>query len=340
MLQSGSPTPLVSFNNPHHYGKLKMAKHVVISTIGAAPPHSTPGHTLEQSVADMAAFWEGKLAQVWPDWPDLVVLPEMCDNFADFTSAQLVEFVQARGDQLLDFFRAQARLHRCYIAYPSLRFLEDGTRHNSLTMIGRDGEIAGIYDKNHVVISETTEFGVQYGEAAPLIHCDFGTVGGVICFDLNFDDLRLHYKAAAPDLLLFPSIYHGGLQQPYWAFSCRAHFVSAIGHPGLQSCITSPTGQTLASTTVYQDYVTASVNLDCCLAHLDFNRDALTALKAHYGREVVIADPDLLGSVLITSESPEKSALDMAREFNIELLDDYLARSIQHREGHRAGLST
>lgn len=308
-----------------------MANHVVISTVGAAPPHSTPGRTWQQSVEAMAAFWEMKLSQVWPDQPDLVVLPEMCDRYSDYTPEQMLEFCSARGDQLLDLFRRAAREHNCYLAYPSLRCLNDGTRRNSFTMIGRDGQVVGTYDKNHLVVGETSESGVLCGLDAPLIECDFGTVGAAICFDLNFDELRLRYKAAQPDLILFSSMYHGGMMQAYWAYSCRAHFVSAIGSPGLRSGIISPTGNEIATTTIYQDFVTATVNLDSCLAHLDFNREKLKALKERYGRDVTVADPDLLGSVLISSETNEATALEMAREFEIELLDDYMARSLAHR---------
>lgn len=308
-----------------------MSRPVVITTIGAPPPPSTPGLTLQQSVEEMADFWQEKLALAWPDQPDLVVLPEMCDLYSDVSPAQMLDFCAARGDRMLELFRQAARRHRCYLAYPSLRCMEDGTKRNSLTMIGRSGEIVGIYDKNHVVISETTEAGVLCGKEAPLFECDFGSVAAAICFDLNFDELRLRYQAARPDLILFTSVYHGGLMQAYWAYSCRAHFVSSIGFPGLRSAIISPAGQTLASTTIYQNFVTATVNLDCCLAHLDFNRDKLKALKAHHGRDVTIADPDLLGSVLISSETPETTALEMAREFEIERLDDYMTRSMEHR---------
>jgi len=44
----------------------------------------------------------------------------------------------------------------------------------------------------------------------------------------------------------------------------------------------------------------------------------------------------LLGSVLITSETEEFTASEAAREFGIELLDDYWKRALAHRHapGH------
>jgi len=73
-----------------------------------------------------------------------------------------------------------------------------------------------------------TESGILYGREAPVFDCDFGRVAFAICFDLNFDELRLKYVKAKPDLIVFSSVYHGGLMQAYWAYSCRAHFIGAV----------------------------------------------------------------------------------------------------------------
>ncbi|MDD3928110.1 MAG: carbon-nitrogen hydrolase family protein, partial [bacterium] len=161
------------------------------------------------------------------------------------------------------------------------------------------------------------------------IECDFGRLACAICFDLNFDELRLKYVKSRPDLILFCSVYHGGLMQSYWAYSCRAHFVSAVA--GLPSAVISPLGQTVAETTNYTDSITAIINLDCCLAHLDYNWERLKKLKKAYGEEVLITDPGYLGSVLISSQTEKFSAVKLAEEFEIELLDDYMNRVLAHR---------
>jgi hypothetical protein len=219
------------------------------------------------------------------------------------------------------------------VVYSAARELPDGTWRNSTQIIGRDGRILGIYNKNHPVITETTEGGILCGKDAPLIHCDFGTVGCAICFDLNFDEIRQKYVQARPDLILFSSMYHGGLMQGYWAYSCRAHLVTAIAGP--PSAVLSPVGDVLASTTNYFDFVTTTVNLDCCVVHLDFNWEKLTAMKHKYGPQASMVDPGYLGAVLIASESEERTVDDLIAEFEIERLDDYWARSLAHRHDPR-----
>lgn len=304
-----------------------MARRVRVSTLGV--PRRTPPPNLEGQalVEDMIHFLQGEIRQVLPDRPDLIVLPECCDLYRMQTYAQKAEFALVRGDQVRDCLGDIARRNRCYITYPSIRRLDDGSWRNSVTLLDRAGESMGAYDKNHVVIEEATEAGVLCGTEAPLFQCDFGSVAVAICFDLNFEELRLQYQTSRPDIILFPSMYHGGLMQAYWAYSCRSHFVGCISDPGCPSSILSPVGHEIASTTEAHDHVTATVNLDCRLAHMDGNESKLSAAKEKYGPAVTIFDPGRLGPVLLTSESNETPVDDIIAEFEIELLDDYLERS-------------
>jgi hypothetical protein len=128
-------------------------------------------------------------------------------------------------------------------------------------------------------------------------------------------------------------MYHGGLMQGHWAYSCRAHFVGAVA--GLPCEIRYPLGEVVAFNTDYFDYTVADVNLDCRPAHLDYNWSRLRALKNKYGPKVRITDPGFLGCVLITSEDEKTTIDEMVSEFQIELLDDYMARVPAHR--HKAG---
>jgi hypothetical protein len=79
-------------------------------------------------------------------------------------------------------------------------------------------------------------------------------------------------------------------------------------------------------------YVTADINLDYQICHLDGNRERLQQAKKKYGAKIKIHDPGLLGSILLTSESEEFTALDVINEFEIEPLDHYFERSMKYRE--------
>lgn len=308
-----------------------MAKPVRISTFGtpALRFQNTEKKFGQEAVDRMVAHWRSQLAQVLPQKPDLIVLPEACDRYPDHNNEERFEYYAIRGDQVRDALAALAKENGCYIAYSAARAVEDGSWRNSTQLIDRAGNIAGIYNKNHLVIEERSQWGILYGADAPVFECDFGRVACAICFDLNFDELRLKYAAQKPGLILFSSMYHGGLMQAYWAYSCRAHFVGACC--GLPSAILAPTGEILATTTNYFSHVTATVNLDCTLIHLDHNWGRIRAMLEKYGPRVKMHDPGLLGAVLISSETSEFTIDDMVKEFEFELLDDYFERSLAHR---------
>jgi len=302
---------------------------VKIATIGPRPLTVNANTEPQEVVNKMTAHWKGRFSQVLPDRPDLIIVPEACDRPAGFSSDKRLEYYRVRKDQIQKFFAQVAKENNCYIVYSAAREMKDGTWRNSSIMLDRSGNVAGIYNKNHVVIEETTQAGILCGRDAPVIDCDFGRVVMAICFDLNFDELRLKYVKAKPDLLIFSSMYHGGLMQAYWAYSCRCHFVGAVA--SLPCEIRNPLGEIIASNTNYFDYTFAEVNLDCRLVHLDYNWGRLKALKAKYGPKVKITDPGRLGCVLVASEHETISADEMIKEFEIELLDDYMARALAHR---------
>lgn len=306
-----------------------MAKPVIVSTIGTRSPAIDSGLSNRDAVEAMLRHLRQEVEQVLPDRPDLIMLPEYCDVPAAYSEQRKLEYYSVRGERVRNMLAEIAAEHRCYIAYAAMREDADGSRRDSLQFIGRNGELVGRYDKNHPTILEMAEYGVKRGEEAPVFELDFGRVGGVICFDLNFDRLRLHYARLKPDLLVFSSEYHGGLMQRYWAYSCRAHFVSAVVDS--PSSIISPVGETVDGNTNYFNYATARINLDCAVVHLDYNRGKLNAMKRKYGDKATFKDPGYLGSVLVASESEAFTVHDLIREFELETLDDYLARSAAHQ---------
>lgn len=314
-----------------------MAKNVTISCLSSPPARIGLDPDLASTVDRLIAHWRSRLEQVLPDRPDLIVLPEMCDSpdFTEYPFDRQLDLLKYRGDVVLEFFAEVAKEHACHVAYSALRFAPDGSLRNTTQILDRSGAVAGVYDKNHVTIGEHDDRGVQYGTGLGVFDLDIGRVGCVICFDLNFDELRAAYAEARPRLLLFSSAYHGGLMQQYWAYSCRSYLAGSVSPPAPSGLI-SPVGEILSTSTNYRNEVTATVNLDYAVVHLDFNRSKLADLKRRYGPRVRVHDPGLLGSVLVTSETDEFTADEVVAEFELEPLDDYFARSRQHREGHLA----
>ena len=284
-----------------------------------------------ESVEQMKTYWGSRLEEVASEKPDLIVLPEVCDRFNDMTVPEILEYYEVRGNRILDFFCEKAAELHSYIAYSAVLKAKDGRFRNSTVMIDRTGTVMGRYDKNYPMTSEIDDYGMVPGTETPIFKCDFGTVGCMICFDLNFEELRLRYAALKPELLLFSSRYHGGMKQQFWAYSCHSHLIGAIGGPTRPGVIMAPNGRILAESTEYTQSLVYDLNLDCRHVHLDFNFEKLEAMKRKYGSTVEIDDIGHLGSVLIRNFRTDCTAEDLLREFEIEPLEQYLQRAENYR---------
>jgi len=312
-----------------------MARNVRTSILGRQRPYSVDvNNGYGKAIEEMIVCLKREIDLVLPEKPDLVVLPEACDRPINLPGSERKQYYLERDTKILDFYRDIAKNYNCNIAYSSIRNIPDGTFRNSTMMINRKGKIDGIYNKNHIVEGERTQGGIYCGTNAPIINCDFGKVGCAICFDLNFEPIRLKYQKQSPEMIIFCSNYHGGIMQNYWAYSCRSYFVSAFGYG--ESTIVSPVGETVGRSSSYYSYFTKTINLDYAVAHLDYNGERFRKMKEKYGPGVTIHDPSHLGAVLISSEIEGISAMDMVKEFEIELLDDYFIHSLEFHDNNRA----
>ena len=303
-------------------------KKITVSILGPNSLYGLKPHG-QEAVETMLSHWKNQIAPVLSDKPDLIVVPEACDRFPSHSLAERKAYYDVRGNQVRDFFCDMAKNNHCYIAYSAARKMEDGTYRNSTQLVDRDGKIAGIYNKNHLVPDETTRGGILCGKDAPVFQTDFGRVALAICFDLNFDELLEKYAQQRPDLIIFSSMYHGGLMQNYWAYHCRSYFIGAIA--GDECTVINPVGEKIARSTNYFNRLTTTINLDFKVVHLDENWGKLQAAKNKYGQGVTMFDPGHVGAVLLTSEMPDKTIDEIIREFKIETWDEYYARSMKHR---------
>ncbi len=251
---------------------------------------------------------------------DLVVLSEGIEAVA--MKMGEAESVDQMGPWL-DLYRSFAVSEKCQVV-GSIKLVDKAGVHNSAVFMEPDGTIAGFFHKANLTLGEL-EMGLTPGGGAVCVDTRIGRLGGVICFDLNFEPLRKQYVAMKPDIIVFPSMFHGGLMQQMWAYECRSFFVSALPFHG--GGILDPFGRPLALTDCYNTVARARVNLDRVMVHLDYNRDKFDKIERQYGAEVRIETPANFGSSLIYSQSEKRTALDIVAEHKLELLDDYFSRA-------------
>ncbi|MBI5009407.1 MAG: carbon-nitrogen hydrolase family protein [Bacteroidia bacterium] len=301
---------------------------VKVATIGNTPP-VIESDNKQEIVDHVIRFWDDELKAVLRKKPDLIVLPELCD-----LSLAGEEYLSVRKNQVLDHFASIAKKYKCYIAFGMQRKDDKELWRNSVVMLGRNGQIAGIYDKNFPTIGEM-QIGIKASDEANIIETDFGRVAIAICFDLNFDELLKEYAIQKPDLIILSSMYHGGLAQSVWAYTCQSYFVGSV-YRGYPSQIRDPFGEVIASSTSQNDYALETINLDFKRVHLAYNILNLAALKKKYGKSVKISDPGEYASVIVSSENENVSVDEMIHEFEIVEFNEYLdqIREFRREDGN------
>lgn len=260
---------------------------------------------------------------------DLVVFSEAIGAMAQ--TIDTAEDISNPGP-LLKLYMDFASAEKCSVA-GSVKIVDNDRVYNSIVFIKPDGNIIGTYHKTNLTIGEIKE-GLTPGKGAVVIDTPVGKLGGIICFDLNFEDIRKQYRAMKPDIIVFPSMTHGSFMQEIWAYECGSFFVSALHFHG--GGILDPLGQPLALTNCYNKIAKATVNLDRVIVHLDFNREKFPEIEKKYGDEVKIVIPANVSSALIYSLTGKRTAKDMVEEFNLELLDDYFERAVTANNKIRA----
>ena len=153
-------------------------------------------------------------------------------------------------------------------------------------------------------------------------------------FDLNFDELRLKYVDKKPDLVLFSSMYHGGLMQQYWHIPA-GRILSARFTPCPPQSSARPE-KTSLKLRIILTLSTHTVNLDCKVVHLDYNWGKIAAAKEKIRPRFHHERPGFPRFRAYQQWNLKMLRSDeIIEEFEIEVLDDYMERALEHR--HTSG---
>lgn len=290
-----------------------MIKHVSIAAVhftkGEVGPRPSPEDAYEQwRVADDRLAGSGV---------DLVVACEGMESVG-----QRMEDAEdiCQPGRMLQLYMATARNNRCTVV-GSVKLREASGIYNAQVMIGPDGVVLGRYRKSFLTSGELAA-GMSCGPGAEVVATPAGRIGGAICFDLNYPELRAAYARLVPDVMAFSSMYHGGHVQQSWAYETRAYFVGAC--KDVLSEIRDPLGRVLASANGYSRVAVARVNLDRVVVHLDRNQDLFPDIQRRYRTGVRIEAAGDLGVALVACEADDLTMTDVLRDFPLTPLDAYL----------------
>jgi predicted amidohydrolase len=188
--------------------------------------------------------------------PDIICLPEgitLIGNGRSF--AEVSEPVPGPTSQRLSDL---AKKLNSYIVAGI--YERDGAAiYNTAVLIGRKGEIAGKYRKTHLP-REEFEGGLTPGDSYPVFRTDFGNVGLLICWDLQFPEPWRALALKGAEVILLP--IWGGSEVLARARAIENHIFVVSSSYDMKTFIVDPTGSVLAEATAKQPLAVAELHLD------------------------------------------------------------------------------
>ncbi|NLG51208.1 MAG: carbon-nitrogen hydrolase family protein [Chloroflexi bacterium] len=222
-----------------------------------------------------------------------------------------------------------ARRHHTYIVCPLDR-RDGGLRLNSAVLLDRAGSVACVYDKVYPFWSEfDVQPPVSPGSQVPVCQTDFGRVGMAICFDVNFAAIWQQLADQGAELVIWASAYSAGTSLQAHALNHHYYIVSATQE---SDCfVYDITGEQILYARGDGLQITrVTLDLDRGIYHYDFHLDKRDRLLAERG-QVVTQEKALEREkwIVLRATQPGVSARELARQYGLEELRDYIARSRQ-----------
>jgi predicted amidohydrolase len=296
---------------------MKMRRRPVrVATVSHRPSAGTDGTAGTERLMHEAARFLERAARMGAD---LVAFPEVYPQLA--LSDPFHHAEPAEGGTLIPI-QELAQRHKLLIIWPRVEYDPSRGVRNTSILVDRSGAVIGRYDKMFPTPSEL-EKGVVPGTDAPVFETDLGRVGLLICFDLNFPEVREQLKQGKPDIVVFSSMYRGGLQAQALAYELRAFVVTAIASElGL---VIDRCGRIIKEST-YETLAVAPVNTNSVALHMDDNWKKMDAMLARYAPTLSF-DYHTREAFYVIESTADRDIDELVREFALESADAYFERS-------------
>jgi len=253
--------------------------------------------------------------------PDIVCLPEVFPYAAMNPRPSLDECAETPPGPVTKIFAEYALGHKCYVVCPTYtRF--GGKFYNSSVLIGRNGEIVGVYHKIHLTRGEI-ERGLTPGPLEPpVMETDFGKVGFQICYDIEWDDGWRKLSQAGAEIVVWSSAFAGGRRVNSLASRNRYCIVSSVRKDTAKIC--DVTEEEVATTGRWNRWVCAPVNLEKVFLHTWPHIRRFGEILEEYGRDVHITNFHEEEWSIIESRSPDVRVADIMKKYELETMNEHL----------------
>jgi len=291
------------------------------------------GPTVAANRQRMAMLIEQALAEK----PDILALPETF-TLVGLAEQRIEDMAEDVPGPTLEMAANYASDNHTYIICPILARRPDGLR-NEAFLLDRSGQIAGSYQKHHPVVEGSAYTRLEYGDlpgsAIPVFNTDFGRIGMQICFDAEYQDGWEALDNAGAEIIFWLSAYDGGRSISSKAWIYHRFVASAV--QSTYARILNLMGETLAITGSHDPIAACDIDLDTGLFHMDFNKTQIQAIRAKYGRDVNIHMYHEEGYFTLQSNRADLTINQVAGEFKLEPLKEYIQRNQRLQDALRNG---
>lgn len=258
---------------------------------------------------------------------DLAILPEVAitGEAGGDALASSVPFEGPVGNT----FNRLAREHRCYIVVPTylLESRDKKVCTNAAALVGRKGELLGIYRKVHLVPSpdgKGMEAGSTAGGEFPVFDCDFGKLAIQICYDMEFDRGWNELAGKGAELIAWPTQSPQTAQPAFRAMQQRCYIVSSTWRNN--ASVFEPTGKIAAQIRPPQQVLVHELDLSYAILPWSGKLRNGKALADRYGDKIGFRYYEDEDCGIFWSNDPQTPVRQMAQSLGLREAPEQLAR--------------
>ena len=295
--------------------------------------------TISQNRMEAKGFEEmirrmlSRMEEVVSYQPDIICLPEVFpfDNLSSGRPA-VSQVAEVPIGEISQPFAEFAQKHNCYVVCP-IYTKENDRYYNAAVFIDHKGGLLGEYRKIHPTIGEIDN-GLTPGPVQPpVFKTAFGIVGAQICFDIEWYDGWQNLRKAGAEVVFWPSAFAGGSMVNTKAWQNKYVVVSSTQKDTSKICDIS--GEEIASTGRWNDWVCAPVNLEKAFLHTWPFCRRFQDVQAKYERKIRIKTFHEEEWTIIESCSPEVRVADVLKEFEFQTHEELIQAAEKKQRKYR-----
>lgn len=156
------------------------------------------------------------MKQAADEGANIVVFPEDCITGSIFGDLSKLD----RGQSNKKHFQTLAKKYHIDVVTGSSMEGTDEGNFNTSYYINAEGEVLGMYRKNHLYPSEY-KF-LSPGTEAPVFETAYGKAGIVICWDMLFPEIFQRLKAQGVQMIFCPSYWYQEIADPMTSLNLQS----------------------------------------------------------------------------------------------------------------------